>query len=432
MTIHWQLPAASTTSVFPAAWFSHRIGLGLIGGSVLRAHSRLRVQNQTDLGTMKSMANEGTVLWSSGQTATKQTVRVVPPVVPVSTVSPILPEKPRVLPLAESTGQAFPDISVLSHQSEPFDVTSATISDTIFTPTPTTGRSVLELEQEMLPSVQTGVTSDAKLASGGVPDVIPANTTMSPVLARALAQRKRDLQANYRQPAVHKQDSLVKSLLRISMLGVMIIALVVMASVVVPEVYYKVFPENIDEIAQKPNQIMELNPIEPAETPEMALAMPEPAFDPTLPEGSWLIIPSIGVNTQLRDTMDPNEALDQGAWLVPDFGRPNDSSLPIIAAAHRFGWDWWWKSDFGRKNSFYSLPDLASGDTVEIVFNQRKYVYRVYSQEEGREITDYAADLILYTCKFLNSPERYFTYANRDVTAERSGADTTLLSGLAQ
>jgi len=140
---------------------------------------------------------------------------------------------------------------------------------------------------------------------------------------------------------------------------------------------------------------------------------PLPPQDPSLPEEYWIYIPSIGVDSQMRPTEDPDQALEQGVWLVPDFGRPEANEDPIIVAAHRFGWDWWWQSEFGTKNSFYWLTDLKPGDQVELVSDQRKYVYEIYAGEEGTEITDYSADLILYTCKFLNSPERYFRYAKR-------------------
>jgi hypothetical protein len=113
----------------------------------------------------------------------------------------------------------------------------------------------------------------------------------------------------------------------------------------------------------------------------------------------------------MHATLDENEALDKGVWLVPDFGRPGDTTQPIIAAAHRFGWDWWWKTDYWKYNSFYLLTETEPGDRIEIIYDQRKWVYEIYAGEEGELITDYDADLILYTCKYLNSPIRYFRYA---------------------
>ena len=145
-----------------------------------------------------------------------------------------------------------------------------------------------------------------------------------------------------------------------------------------------------------------------------------PPYNKNLPEGDWLIIPRIGVRSLLQATKDYNEALETGVWLVPDFGQPGDQELPIIVAGHRFGFKWWWKNDYWRYHSFYLLPDLEPGDTVEIIADKRKYVYEIYFGEEGTEITDYQADLIIYTCKHLDSPIRIFRYARLIPTEENS------------
>jgi len=137
----------------------------------------------------------------------------------------------------------------------------------------------------------------------------------------------------------------------------------------------------------------------------------QPAFDPDLPEGEWLSIPRIGVRSALIETPDSAEALKRGLWLVPGYGHPADNSLPIIVAAHRFGWSWWWQSDYWQYNSFYRLPETEPGDVIEVIADQRKWIYEIYAGEEVDEITDYDADLILYTCKFLNSPIRHIRYA---------------------
>lgn len=199
-----------------------------------------------------------------------------------------------------------------------------------------------------------------------------------------------------------------RSLTRLLLLGVMVVSLVVMASAVVPEVYYRLQPEKVADVTggqTTPSPTV----IVPVATPQPAL----PLVDPTLPQGEWLRIPTIGVDAGILATSNPDEALVKGAWMVPDFGRPADFSQPTIIASHRYGWLWWWQSDFGKKNSFYYLPETKLGDTIEVITDQRRFVYEIYAMEEGESINDYAADLILYTCKFLNSPERYFVYAKR-------------------
>lgn len=136
-----------------------------------------------------------------------------------------------------------------------------------------------------------------------------------------------------------------------------------------------------------------------------------PPTDPTLPDGDWLVIPRIGVRTKLQKTATANEALETGVWWVPDFGNPGYDNLPMILAGHRFGWKWWWRDEYWKYNSFYLLPDTEPGDRVEIISDHRKWIYEIYAGTEGDEITDYSADLILYTCKYLTSPIRFFRYA---------------------
>lgn len=138
----------------------------------------------------------------------------------------------------------------------------------------------------------------------------------------------------------------------------------------------------------------------------------KPPLDPTLSTSDRIIIPSIGVSTDIweADLGNYEDALKKGVWRVSNFGSPVSVSEPIILAAHRFGY-LAWTDYFRRANSFYNLPKLKAGDTVEIDWGQRKYVYQVYSTDENTQITDYSADLILYTCENLSGPERFFVYA---------------------
>lgn len=138
----------------------------------------------------------------------------------------------------------------------------------------------------------------------------------------------------------------------------------------------------------------------------------QPRFNPQLPSENRLIIPSIGVDTQIQEATLENyeEALKEGVWRVSDFGTPFSRQRPTILTAHKFGY-LKWSNLFRRKNSFYSLPKLKEGGIVEIIWKQRKYVYKIYGTGEGEEIADYSADLILYTCESLNSPVRIIKYA---------------------
>ncbi len=190
---------------------------------------------------------------------------------------------------------------------------------------------------------------------------------------------------------------------------IVILSILIAAVIFVPAVYYSVFPADVIEIST-PEQGTPLGggflePIVQEEQPYI------PPVDENLPDGNWIIIPRIGVNTLLRPTEDPNVALAEGVWQVPNFGVPGDRETPMILAAHRYGWKWWWKDDYWKYHSFYLLPDTQPGDRIEIIADKRKWVYEIYAGEEGEEITDYSANLILYTCKFLKGPIRHFRYA---------------------
>lgn len=222
---------------------------------------------------------------------------------------------------------------------------------------------------------------------------------------------------DFRFPQVKVTPSSIFStrLLQSALTIIASLAVLTLLVIVTPDLYYRVFPaetvpvqttEEGTPLGGAFNQANQESETEPTPTPK-----PLPPQDPTLPEGTWLIIPRIGVRTQPLLTEDEAEALKDGVWMVPDYGTPEDTTLPIILAAHRYGWQWWWKTDYWKYHSFYLLPETQPGDLVEIIHDQRKYTYEIYAGEEGEEITDYSAEMILYTCKFLNSPLRHFRYA---------------------
>jgi sortase (surface protein transpeptidase) len=138
----------------------------------------------------------------------------------------------------------------------------------------------------------------------------------------------------------------------------------------------------------------------------------QPRVDNTLPFGNWLVIPSIGVKTEINEgSVDQlDKLLRKGVWRVNDYGTPFHRETATIVAAHRYGY-LNWTNQFRRENSFFNLPKLKVGDKVSIYWDQREYVYEIYAEAKGSEIQDYSADLILYTCELLNSPVRIFKYA---------------------
>lgn len=180
--------------------------------------------------------------------------------------------------------------------------------------------------------------------------------------------------------------------------------------------YYSVLPRTTELLGKELQETGTTMTAE-ARTQPITVVPPEnqkPSKDVSLPEGHYLNIPQIGVDTVIWEAENSayETALKKGVWRVPDFADPerNGEGRPMILAAHRFGYlDW--SQDYRLKNSFYDLPKLKNGDMIEVVWDQIRHTYQVQKVEEGTEITDYSSDLIMYTCKFLVSPVRIVVYA---------------------
>lgn len=180
-----------------------------------------------------------------------------------------------------------------------------------------------------------------------------------------------------------------------------------------PHIYYRISPKASEALASTINQTVSNVPhLEPTPSQKPADQPVLPDFDPKLPEENGLIIDKIGVRGELHQGQDWQEILKNGLWIVPEFGTPENNQLPIIIAAHRWGY-LSWSNAFRRLNSFYNLPKLEVGDKVDIVWNQRKYTYQITESKVGTEITNTEANLILYTCELWNSPTRIFKYGTR-------------------
>lgn len=182
---------------------------------------------------------------------------------------------------------------------------------------------------------------------------------------------------------------------------------------VIPMIWYNLKPELSSRVAttlKAPVQSLQDDFPELKETPPLTAYLPPQ--DPSLPQENRLRIPSIGVDAPIiPETVENYEnALRQGVWLPPNLGTPDIRGIPMILAAHRFGYIAW-SNEFRRQNSFFNLPKVKVGDQIEVIWGQRKYVYEVYQGDEGTEVTDIGADLILSTCKFLEGPIRIFRYA---------------------
>lgn len=208
-----------------------------------------------------------------------------------------------------------------------------------------------------------------------------------------------------------------KSSLMSKFASVIAILLIVFAFLIIsvnqfPSVLYRVFPDLSKSLSlilsRPPTSFGDLL----TSSGEKQAEYYQPPVDPALSDDNMIVIPKIGVNTTIVEETYENfeNALRKGVWHVPDYGTPYIRKNPTILVAHRFGY-LEWTNLYRKHNSFYNLPKLEPGDRVQIIWNKRKYEYEIYFGEESEEITDYTADLVLYTCKFLKSPIRIFRYA---------------------
>ena len=120
-------------------------------------------------------------------------------------------------------------------------------------------------------------------------------------------------------------------------------------------------------------------------------------------------ISSIGVETIIFESLNGEQALNKGAWRSPYGGTPDNNFLPIILSAHRWGYETY-SDEFRARNLFHNLPNINIGDYIIINWNNKEYRYKVTDLIESTQ-SEKTSDLILITCKYFNSPIRYFVYA---------------------
>ena len=212
-----------------------------------------------------------------------------------------------------------------------------------------------------------------------------------------------------------EKKKLLKILSKIYLvLGIVLIffAFSVLAITFYPQIWYSVDKGATESEAYSINE--EVVILQEAEKEEIVKEVVSnlPPVDESLPLENIIKISAIGVDSEVIENVDSFIGLEEGIWRVPDFGTPDNNELPIILAAHRFGYVYWTKQ-FRDTSSFYNLPKLRIGDRVQIIWEQRSYEYEVYKAEDNTQIIDYDADLILYTCRMYNSPVRVFRYLNR-------------------
>ncbi|MCA9376448.1 sortase [Candidatus Dojkabacteria bacterium] len=166
----------------------------------------------------------------------------------------------------------------------------------------------------------------------------------------------------------------IKAILIIISIVLIGIGSFIIYEVLSPEIEYKINPPKEDEIIEK---------IESEEDHSI----------------NRLIIPSIGVDMKIGQD---NEFLDYGGWIQ----RLDSDNLPNLIAIHRFGWSTL-SAEQKMKQTLYHVNKLNEGDIVFVIWNGKKFEYRIKEITDG---TNNPSDeyLTIYTCKFYSSNQRVF------------------------
>ena len=102
-----------------------------------------------------------------------------------------------------------------------------------------------------------------------------------------------------------------------------------------------------------------------------------------------IIIPKIGVNINVSDTDDQDEALSKGAWHFPETSTPNEGGNSAFSA-HRYQYL------PPHSETFYLLDKLETGDTFVVVWDGKEYLYSVY---ETMIVSPYSVEVLNSTEK---------------------------------
>ena len=112
--------------------------------------------------------------------------------------------------------------------------------------------------------------------------------------------------------------------------------------------------------------------------------------------GNRLVIAKIGVNTPIMEGQNEN-ALNQGAWRLPESSTPDKSGNTIITG-HRF------KYLPPNNLTFYLFDKLAVGDIFSIFWAGEEYYYRIReikrvpAEETGILAPSAESIITLFTC----------------------------------
>jgi len=117
-----------------------------------------------------------------------------------------------------------------------------------------------------------------------------------------------------------------------------------------------------------------------------------------------LIIPSIGVDMEIGEH---ERHLDFGGWVQ----EINDEGIPNLIAVHRFGFNSL-TAEEKVKQTLYHVNKLNEGDVIYLVWDKVLYEYEVKGIVSGVNNPEVKADLVIYTCRFVSSRDRFFILLN--------------------
>jgi len=114
-------------------------------------------------------------------------------------------------------------------------------------------------------------------------------------------------------------------------------------------------------------------------------------------KGNYLVIPKIKVKVPIVQGKNADQALNKGAWLLPDGSQPEKGGNTIISG-HRF------KYLPPSNQTFYLLDKLSKGDLLTVFWQGKQYLYQVERTEvvEPENLSILAPSqesiLTLFTC----------------------------------
>lgn len=168
-----------------------------------------------------------------------------------------------------------------------------------------------------------------------------------------------------------------------------------------------------------------LNPTEKSSTTNVAVNTPGMSpdnpdlrdmlvFDPLY--RNRITIPALKVDSPVYGGTSI-DFLEKGTWLRPNGSTPDKGGNTVIVGHRYTSQDW-----FG-KNTFYDLPDVEVGDLIEVVWEGKEYVYKIFLTDtvkpDAVEIEAPSSENILtiYTCTPLWSGHNRFVVKARLITS---------------